>query len=196
MGRTIFAADFEGGNMQKSKNEWTAKFANKTSSSSPSFAFKMSSWNRQIIGIKFSSRRKLPAAAVKFGRLISKMDENSGPCYLLKTGQSPASLRFGNFFDPTPSTKFSYLATFHYYKYCKWPEVEHRIYPSMELLSRRRWLTGSAQKSNKYGMLQCMWCILFFWGGVVINTTAYHWGKYSLHLLILQSSMNSVWPDD
>ena len=29
----------------------------------------------------------------------------------------------------------------------------------------------------------------FLWGGVVINTTAYHLGLYSLQLLLLRSSM-------
>ena len=36
----------------------------------------------------------------------------------------------------------------------------------MELFCRRRWTTGLAQKSNMYGMLPGMWCIIiFFWGG-------------------------------
>ena len=52
----------------------------------------------------------------------------------------------------------------------------------MELFSRRRWT-----KSNKYGI------VWFFFGGggrgVVINTTAYLSSQYSLHLLLLKSSM-------
>ena len=42
----------------------------------------------------------------------------------------------------------------------------------------RRWANRSAQKSNQNGMLPCMW------GIIVINTTAYHLGRYSLHLLL------------
>ena len=37
---------------------------------------------------------------------------------------------------------------------------------SMELFSRRRWATGSAQQSNSYGIMPCMCCItqqLFAW---------------------------------
>ena len=36
-------------------------------------------------------------------------------------------------------------------------------------------------------MMPCIWCIIF--GGLVINTTAYHLGKYSLHLVLLKSSI-------
>ena len=57
----------------------------------------------------------------------------------------------------------------------------------MELFSRRRWTTGSAQHSNTYGMLPCMLCIIIL--GFVTNTTAYHLGQYSLNLLVLKSSM-------
>ena len=57
----------------------------------------------------------------------------------------------------------------------------------MELFSRRRWTNRLALKSNKYGMLPCMWWIIF--GGFVKNITAYHLGRYCLHLLLLKSSM-------
>ena len=39
----------------------------------------------------------------------------------------------------------------------------------IELLSRRRWTTGSAQPSNMNGIMPCMCCIIFF-GGVDLNT--------------------------
>ena len=55
------------------------------------------------------------------------------------------------------------------------------ILSTMELFSTRRWIPGSAQQSNMYGMLPYMCCILFFW--FVTNTTAYHLGLHSLHLL-------------
>ena len=61
----------------------------------------------------------------------------------------------------------------------------------MELFTRRRWTNGSAQRSNKYWMLPCCMCGIFL-ERFVINTTAYLWGRYSLHLLILKSSMR--WP--
>ena len=35
--------------------------------------------------------------------------------------------------------------------------------------------------------------LLHIWGGFVINTTAYHSGRYNLHLLILKSSMTNPW---
>ena len=38
---------------------------------------------------------------------------------------------------------------------------------SMELLSRQRWTTGSTQQSNMFGMMPCICCIFFFWGGEV-----------------------------
>ena len=58
---------------------------------------------------------------------------------------------------------------------------------NMELFSQRRW----AQQSNLYGMLTCMCCIIF---GFVINSTAYntYGDRYSLHLLLLRSSMTHV----
>ena len=54
----------------------------------------------------------------------------------------------------------------------------------MELLSKRRWTTGSAQQSTYMEIY-----IIFFWGGVDINTTAFYLGWYSLHPLQLKSSM-------
>ena len=57
----------------------------------------------------------------------------------------------------------------------------------MELFSRRRWTTGSAEQSNVYGIMTCMCCINSF--GFNINTTAFCLGLSSLHLLILKSSM-------
>ena len=48
---------------------------------------------------------------------------------------------------------------------------------ALELFSKRRWPTGSAQK---YEMLQYMCCVLFW---CVINTTAYLLGGYSIHIL-------------
>ena len=33
---------------------------------------------------------------------------------------------------------------------------------SMELFSRRRWATGSAQQSNNFGIMPCMCCIIFW----------------------------------
>ena len=40
-----------------------------------------------------------------------------------------------------------------------------------------------------YGMVP-MYVLIIFLGGIVINTTAYHLGRYSLHLLPLKSSMS------
>ena len=60
----------------------------------------------------------------------------------------------------------------------------------MELLSRRRWTTGSsAQRSNMYRMLPCK-CYIF-WGSF-IHETAYHVGRSSLHLLLLNCSMTTT----
>ena len=56
---------------------------------------------------------------------------------------------------------------------------------AMELFSLRRWTAGSAQLSNKFGMLPWMRCINFFH---VINTTAYRLAWYWLHLFLLKSS--------
>ena len=39
--------------------------------------------------------------------------------------------------------------------------------------SRMSWTTWSAQLSNMYGMLSCIWCVF-------INTTAYHLGRFKL----------------
>ena len=64
----------------------------------------------------------------------------------------------------------------------------------MELFGRRRWTNGLAQQTNH----EC--AELYFW--LVINTTAYHLGRYRLHLFLLKSSMDvakltwsSVWSD-
>ena len=35
----------------------------------------------------------------------------------------------------------------------------------MELFSRRRWTTGTTQKSHMYGIIPCICCIIFFWMG-------------------------------
>ena len=64
----------------------------------------------------------------------------------------------------------------------------------MELFGRRRWTNGLAQQTNH----EC--AELYFW--LVINTKAYHLGRYRLHLFLLKSSMDvakltwsSVWSD-
>ena len=54
--------------------------------------------------------------------------------------------------------------------------------------SRRRWTIGSAQKSNKYGMMHMLHNFLVF----VISTTAYHLGRYSIHLLLQKCSMLKI----
>ena len=51
----------------------------------------------------------------------------------------------------------------------------------------RRWTTDLAQKSNMNGIMPCMCCIFFG----LTNTAAFCLGRYSLHLLLLMSSM--VW---
>ena len=53
------------------------------------------------------------------------------------------------------------------------------ICQSIELFSRKRRTTVSAIQSDIYGMLQCLNCF-----GFVINTTPYHLGWSSLHLLL------------
>ena len=58
----------------------------------------------------------------------------------------------------------------------------------MELFSRRRWATGSAQPSSLYGILPRQCGINYF--VFVTNTTAYHLGRYSFHLLCLKSSIS------
>ena len=58
---------------------------------------------------------------------------------------------------------------------------------AMGLFSRRRWINRLAQKSSNYGMLPCMSSIIF--GEPFILPTAYHLGRYCLHLLLLKRSM-------
>ena len=58
---------------------------------------------------------------------------------------------------------------------------------TMELFSRRRWATGLGQQSNNYRIMPFMCYIIFL--GFNINTTAFCLGRYSLHLLLLKSSM-------
>ena len=65
-----------------------------------------------------------------------------------------------------------------------WPFV-NRL--TMEHFSRRRWTSGSAQQSNNYGIMPCMWCKKI---GFNINPTAFCLGRSSLHLLLLKSSMD------
>ena len=36
-----------------------------------------------------------------------------------------------------------------------------KTHSRMELFSRRRWTTGLAQQSNMYGIMPCMWCLIF-----------------------------------
>ena len=63
----------------------------------------------------------------------------------------------------------------------------------MELLSRRRSTTGSAQHAWN-GTVYVLLILFRF----VINTTGYHLGRYSLHLILLKSSMTKLltlrWP--
>ena len=59
------------------------------------------------------------------------------------------------------------------------------IYHTMELFSRRRWATGSAQQSTlDYAMY-----VLHKFFRFNINTTAFCLGRSSLHFLLLKSSM-------
>ena len=52
---------------------------------------------------------------------------------------------------------------------------------SIKLFIRRSWTNGSVQKPNRHALHNFL--------GVCHNTTAYHMARYSLHLLILMSSM-------
>ena len=56
----------------------------------------------------------------------------------------------------------------------------------LELYSRRRCTTGSAQQASMYGMRPCMCCIILVF---YLNTTAYCLGQYSLHIILLKCSM-------
>ena len=60
----------------------------------------------------------------------------------------------------------------------------------MELFSRRRWTTGSAQQSNNNGIMPCMCSINVF--GFNINTTAFCLDRSSLHLLLQKRSMTHL----
>ena len=63
----------------------------------------------------------------------------------------------------------------------------HSMHLDMELFSRRRWTTGSAQQSNNNGIMPCKCCIIFW--GFNINITAFYLACSNIHLLVLKSSM-------
>ena len=68
-----------------------------------------------------------------------------------------------------------------------WPNSQTLIALIRMWGSRKTSWDGPANKKNiNDGMLQIMCCIFF---AFVTNTIAYHLGRYSLHLLLLQSSM-------
>ena len=76
-----------------------------------------------------------------------------------------------------------------YWRRCKaWSAPWYNTLRStMELFSRRRWATGSAQQSTlDYAMY-----VLHKFFRFNINTTAFCLGRSSLHLLILKSSMEA-----
>ena len=71
---------------------------------------------------------------------------------------------------------------------CRWSGSNTlKFFPiTMEVFSRRRWATGSAQQSNNNGIIPCMCWVFFLGGGVNINTTAFCLGRSSLHLQLLK----------
>ena len=83
---------------------------------------------------------------------------------------------FGLLFIPTPGHTAG------------WSDLA-KIRTSMEIFRRKRWTIGSGQHSSMCEMVPRVSCVIFLF---VINTRAYRWFQYSLHLLP-KSSMTLHW---